>query len=73
MLQVLFINNDGAGFADKVDIDPDTTITRFFENHMDGNPADYLIRVNREAVESNFVLRDGDRVSITPTKIDGAM
>jgi molybdopterin converting factor small subunit len=31
-----------------------------------------LIRVNRQPVPPNQVLQEGDRVSFTPTKIEGA-
>jgi molybdopterin converting factor small subunit len=34
--------------------------------------SDFLIRVNRQAVSADQVLHDGDRISITPTKIEGA-
>ena len=33
---------------------------------------DYLIRVNRLPVSGDQVLQPGDRISITPTKIQGA-
>ena len=36
------------------------------------SPADYLIRVNRQPVSPEQVVQEGDRVSITPTKIEGA-
>jgi hypothetical protein len=35
-------------------------------------PQDYLIRVNRQPVSSDYVLQESDRVSFTPTKIEGA-
>ena len=49
----------------------DTTL--FFAEQMAGRaPEDYLIRVNRQPAAEAHVLREGDRVSITPTKIHGA-
>lgn len=72
-MQVLFINNDGGGFADHVPVEPGTTVEKFFAQKIsNGGPADYLIRVNRQPVAANYVLQDGDRISITPTKIEGA-
>ena len=72
-MKVLFINNDAGGFADYVDIAPGVTVQRFLREQLpNGATGDYLIRVNRQPVASHYVLRDGDRISITPTKIEGA-
>lgn len=72
-MQILAINNDGAGFADYVEIDDGTTVRQFFERHIENpEPSNYLIRVNRQPVAQDQILRDGDRVSITSTKIEGA-
>jgi len=38
-----------------------------------GKPQDYLIRVNRQPVAAGQILQEGDRVSFTPTKIEGAV
>jgi sulfur carrier protein ThiS len=71
---ILLINNDGAGFADHVEIAEGTTVERLFAERIPhGKPSDYLIRVNRQPVPSGQVLQEGDRVSITPTKIEGAV
>lgn len=73
-MRVLFINNDGGGFADYVDVPDGLTVRQFFQIKVpDANPGDYLIRVNRQPTASDQVLQDGDRVSFTPTKIEGAV
>ena len=72
-MQILFVNNDGAGFADYLDINHGTTVDRLFTQQLpERMPGDYLIRVNRQPVPRDYVLSPGDRVSITPTKISGA-
>jgi hypothetical protein len=72
-MRLFFINNDGAGFADTINVADGTSISRLFEERMPhGKPADYLIRVNRLPVSADQVLHEGDRVSVTPTKIEGA-
>jgi len=72
-MNVTFINNDGAGFADRIAIRDGITVRELFNERMNGrHPGDFLIRVNRQPVDSEHVLRDGDRVSFTPTKIHGA-
>jgi hypothetical protein len=72
-MKVLVINNDGAGFADYLDVSNGTTVAQLFAQQSgQGKPSDYLIRVNRQPCASDQVLQEGDRVSITPTKIEGA-
>ena len=68
-MKVLFINNDGAGFADYVEIQPNTSVQSFFDQRCSGKPANYLIR---QPVPSDNVLQEDDRISVTPTKIEGA-
>ena len=73
MPKILFINNLGTGFADHVDVPEDTTIDKFFSDKLpDQQAGDYLIRVNRQPVAKDQVLQEGDRVTATPLKIDGA-
>ena len=44
-MQVLYVNNDGGGYADHVEINPNTTVEKFFSQKMSGrNAEDYLIR-----------------------------
>ena len=73
MPRCLYVNNDGSGFADYVDIPEGTTVQQFFADRVShGKPQDYLIRVNRQPVAADQVLQEGDRISFTPTKIEGA-
>ena len=70
---ILVINNNGGGFADYVEVAADTTVSQLFERHMgSAKPNHYLIRVNRQPCPIDQVLQEGDRISITPTKIEGA-
>ena len=71
-MRILFINNDGSGFADHLPIEEGTTVQRLFADTIKGSPSSYLIRVNRQPVTSDQMLQDGDRVSFTPVKIEGA-
>ncbi len=71
-MRIMLINNDGGGFADYIDIESGTTIKGLFGKEIGGDPADYLIRVNRQPTTAEYVLQEGDRVSITPVKIEGA-
>ena len=72
-MQVLVVSNNGGGFADFVEVTAGITVAQLFEQKMNsGNPKDFLIRVNRQPCPADQVLQEGDRVSITPTKIEGA-
>ena len=72
-MRILFINNLGGGFADFINLEEGTDIEKLFKQKMPQEQAsDYLIRVNRQPVPKNYVLKENDRVTITPTKIDGA-
>ena len=72
-MRLLVINNDGAGFADYVNVPEEMTVQQLFSQRVPGaKPQDYLIRVNRQPVAADQVLHEGDRVSFTPVKIEGA-
>ena len=72
-MRILYINNDGGGFADHIDAAEGTSVAGLFGQRLPGRqPEDYLIRVNRQPAAADQVLHEGDRVSITPVKIEGA-
>jgi hypothetical protein len=72
-MRVLYINNDGGGFADVIEVSDGISVDGLFAARVPhGKPQDYLIRVNRQPVAAGQVLQEGDRVSFTPTKIEGA-
>ena len=72
-MNILLINNDGGGFADYVEVEAGTTVDQFVQKHVASKPSNYLIRVNRQPVPADQTLQEGDRISITPTKIEGAL
>jgi len=72
-MRILVINNDGGGFADYIEVPAETTVRSLFQQQIQsGKPENYLIRVNRQPVPSDQALQEGDRVSFTPVKIEGA-
>ena len=72
-MRILFIDNDGGGFADYIDIAQGVSVEQFFNEKMPGRKAeDYLIRVNRQPVARDCVSQENDRVTVTPLKIEGA-
>ena len=73
MMKLFYLNNTGGGFADHVEVEEGTTVGAFFAERMKGrDPADYLIRVDRMPCAQDQILQHGARVSITPTKVNGA-
>ena len=73
-MKVFYLNNSGGGFADHVKVEENTTVWQFFAERMKGpDPGDYLIRVDRLPCAQDQVLQPGSRVSITPTKVNGAL
>ena len=73
-MRILFINNFGGGYADYINVEEGTTIQKLFTQQMSSdNAEDYLIRVNRQPVPRDYVLQENDRVTITPTKVEGAV
>ena len=72
-MRIMFINNFGGGFADFINIEEGTTIEKFFRSKMPHEEAsNYLIRVNRQPAPRDYCLKENDRVTITPVKIEGA-
>jgi hypothetical protein len=72
-MRILFINNDGGGFADHIEVADGTPVSALFQEKLpDRNATDFLIRVNRQPAAADQILQPGDRISITPVKIEGA-
>ena len=71
-MRILYINNDGGGFADHIEVAAGTTVRTLFEQRVGGKPDDYLIRVNRQPAAADQPLHEDDRVTFTPVKIEGA-
>jgi hypothetical protein len=72
-MKIFFLNNDGGGFADQIEVADGTTVAQLFEQRMPScDPHDYLIRLNRQPAIADEPLTEGCRISVTPTKIQGA-
>ena len=72
-MRIMYINNNGGGFADFINVEESMNIEKLFKQKMPHEESsDYLIRVNRQPVPKDYVLKENDRVTVTPTKIEGA-
>ena len=76
MITVYYVNGSGGGFAGMVTVNDGTMLAAFVAEKLQevggGNVNDYKIKVNREIQPANYVLKNGDRVTVTPAKIEGA-
>jgi hypothetical protein len=73
-MKVSYINNEGGGFADFIELNDGTTVGQFISAKFpDRAPNSLSIRVNREPTTADYVLKEGDRLSVTPAKIAGAI
>ena len=71
-IKISYVNNEGGGFADTLEVSAGITLEAFFANHATGNSRDYDIKVNHMVQPADYVLKTGDRVTITPRKYAGA-
>jgi hypothetical protein len=72
-MKITLINCDSGGSIGTMDIQDGTTLAQVFQQKLPGrDPEDYLKRVNRQEASDQQVLQEGDRVSVSPAKIQGA-
>lgn len=73
-IPVTFINNDGGGFADVIQVKPGLSVRHFFVDHMgdEAQSSNYRIKVNGAIVPGDYELQPKDKISVTPNKVDGA-
>lgn len=75
MIEVTLVNNNGAGLPIRIPVVEGTILEKFLEVSFDNDPDDFTIKIraNGASVEahSDYVLQDGDRVSMAPKKIEG--
>ena len=76
MIEVTLVSNDGLGLPVRVPVDEGTTLGEFLEVSFNGDSDNFTIRVraNGTTVECHrdYILQNGDRVSLAPSKIEGA-
>ena len=76
MIEVTLVTNDGSGLPCRVPVAEGTTLEKFLEVSFDGDPDEFKIRVRANGISveghRDYILQNGDRVSLAPTKVDGA-
>ncbi len=77
MIEVTLVTNDGSGVPQTTNVREGTTVGDFLDLMFDGRVDDFTIQlrpsngVSREA-ELGDELEDGCRVTLAPTKVEGA-
>ena len=74
-IRVFLTSTADTGFADFIEVPVGSTVRDLWSRHMGTQDAgNYVIRVERHTgrLPADFVLVDGDRVTITPHKVSGA-
>lgn len=70
---VTLVSNSGEGTRRQVEVAPGTTLNDFVASQGFGDSSRFKVRVNRFEVNGNPVLEQGDTISVTPSKIAGAL
>ena len=69
---VTFVNNDGGGGVDELNVPNGTTVGAFIQQYMPGfNSGRHQARVNRESSNPDDILTEGDHIAVMPTKVGG--
>lgn len=73
-ITIKFLNSNGGGFAEEIQVPANYTVGQLLQNKMGAgfNAGNHFVRVNRNLATTNQVLNDGDSVTVTPAKIQGA-
>jgi hypothetical protein len=74
-IRVFLTSTSDTGFADFVSLPAGATIKDLWRQHMGTqDPSKYVIRVERHTglLPEDFLLQDGDKVTVTPHKVAGA-
>jgi molybdopterin converting factor small subunit len=72
-ISFVFLNADSTGFASNKTVPAGTTLAHFIVTAGYTDLARWVIRVNNDAVAADYVLKQGDKVAMFPSKVEGAI
>ena len=73
MIEVLWLNNDGGGYAERLRVSDGSTVDQLVAKKMGTTDShNCTVNVNRDIASASQILRSGDRVSVTPKNVSGA-
>jgi len=77
MISVTLVCNSGQGVPRTVQIREGTTVEEFLQVNFDGHLEDFTVSLRSDGVSSEAelydVLEDGDRLTLAPNKVEGAV
>ncbi len=70
-INITVVSNTGNGDVQDVSVNPNTTLRDWFMGYFgaDANPKKYVVKVNKEGRGADYILQDGDAVTVTSTNI----
>jgi len=73
-IKIKFLNSNGGGYAENLEVPVNYTVSQLVSNKLGSGfvASNHFIRVNRQLATLDQVLQDGDQVTVTPAKIQGA-
>ena len=72
-MRIKFTSNQGAGYAQTLNVTDGMTVSEFLKEQVPGfNPDNHVIRVNRNVASADQRLYEGDAITLTPNKVQGA-
>jgi molybdopterin converting factor small subunit len=72
-ISFVFLNADSTGFASNKTVPAGTSLAHFIVTAGYTDLARWVIRVNNEPVAADYVLKQGDKVAMFPSKVEGAV
>lgn len=76
MINVVLVTNSGQGVPRNLSVRDGTTIDDLLQVNFDGHVEDFTVSVRRDGVSEvadlDDELEDGDRICLSPQKVEGA-
>lgn len=76
MITVTLVSNDEDGLPVRISVENGTNLGAFLDENFEHELEDFTVRVRSNGTSAeahrDYLLKEGDRVSLTPAKIEGA-
>lgn len=76
-VKIRFLNSNSGGGVDNIEVPANYTVGQLLETKLGVSASvafeRFNVKVNRESTSAGATLKDGDSVTVTPQKIEGAL